>query len=128
MIETTGIDELSRRFGIAGVAEVVAGNGGLAKIRVTSPLAAAEIHLYGAQVTSWRPAGEREAIFLSDHSQWQDGRPIRGGIPICFPCSQQGRRPEGSFARVRSHPGMGAEFDHSGQGGDRFSDVHDGER
>ena len=85
MDETKQIDELNRRFGLAGVAEVVAGNGGLPKVRVTGDLASAEIYLHGTQVTSWRPAGEEEVIFLSEHSQWQDGRAIRGGIPICAP-------------------------------------------
>jgi glucose-6-phosphate 1-epimerase len=79
------IDELNERFGITGTAEVIAGNGGLAKLKVMGPLAAAEIYLHGAQVTAWRPAGEEEVIFLSEHSKWEDGRAIRGGIPVCFP-------------------------------------------
>jgi glucose-6-phosphate 1-epimerase len=79
------IDELNCRFGLAGVAEVVAGNGGLAMVRVTGPLATAEIYLHGAHVTSWKPAGAEEVMFLSSRSYWQDGRAIRGGIPICAP-------------------------------------------
>lgn len=85
MDEHTHIDELNRRFGIAGIAAVVAGNGGLPKVRVTSLMAMAEIYLHGAQVTAWRPEGAEEAIFVSEKSQWEDGRAIRGGIPICFP-------------------------------------------
>jgi glucose-6-phosphate 1-epimerase len=83
--DLTKIDALNRRFGIPGIATVVAGNGGLPKLRVTTPLASADVYLHGAQVTSWQPAGAEEAIFLSEHSHWQDGRAIRGGIPICFP-------------------------------------------
>jgi glucose-6-phosphate 1-epimerase len=81
----TTIEELNHRFVIAGIAQVVAGNGGLAKVRINSPAASAEIYLHGAQVTSWKPAGAEEVIFLSEHSRWEDGRAIRGGIPICFP-------------------------------------------
>ena len=44
-----------------------------------------EMHLHGAQVTSWRPAGAEEAIFLSRQARWEEGNAIRGGIPICFP-------------------------------------------
>jgi glucose-6-phosphate 1-epimerase len=78
-------DALNREFGIPDVVEVVAGNGGLPRIRVTAPSASVEIYPHGAQVTSWKPAGAEEALFLSERSTWQDGRAIRGGIPICFP-------------------------------------------
>src|SRR5579872_1327973 len=79
------IDALNREVSIPNVAEVIPGNGGLPKIRVTAPSATAEIYLQGAQVTSWQPANEKEVLFLSEQSHWQDGRAIRGGIPICFP-------------------------------------------
>jgi len=103
--KSSQIDELNRRFGLAGVAEVVAGNGGLPKVRVTSSLATAEIYLHGAQVTAWRPAGAEEVIFLSEHAQWQDSRAIRGGIPICFPWfgakADDPKAPSHGFARLR---------------------------
>jgi glucose-6-phosphate 1-epimerase len=79
------IDALNREFSIPNAAEVVSGNGGLPKIRVTAPSASADIYLHGAQITSWRPAMAEEALFLSERSVWQDGRAIRGGIPVCFP-------------------------------------------
>lgn len=74
-----------RRFEIPGIAEVVRGNGGLPKVRITAPRGAGEMYLHGAHVTSWRPPGEDEVLFLSAKSQWEDGRAIRGGVPICFP-------------------------------------------
>ncbi|HEX3893424.1 MAG TPA: D-hexose-6-phosphate mutarotase [Terracidiphilus sp.] len=52
---------------------------------MTAPWASADIYLYGAQVTAWRPANAEEVLFLSEKSHWQDGRAIRGGIPVCFP-------------------------------------------
>lgn len=79
------LSTLNDRFAIPGIAQVVAGNGGLAKLRITTPAAAAEIYLHGAQLTSWRPSGGEEVLFLSRQSRWEDGRAIRGGIPICFP-------------------------------------------
>jgi glucose-6-phosphate 1-epimerase len=85
MEKPSRIDELNERFGITGTAQVRGGNGGLAKLTIAGPLAEAEIYLHGAQVTAWRPAGEEEVIFLSEHSKWEDGRAIRGGIPVCFP-------------------------------------------
>lgn len=79
------IAALNERFAIPGIAQVSAGNGGLPKLRITTSAGSAEIYLHGAQVTSWQPAGEQEAIFLSRHSRWENGKAIRGGIPICFP-------------------------------------------
>jgi glucose-6-phosphate 1-epimerase len=80
----TAVD-LDRRFGLPGVASVVEGNGGLARVRITSSSAEGEMYLHGAQVTSWKPKGYGEVLFLSTKSRWQDGQAIRGGIPICFP-------------------------------------------
>jgi glucose-6-phosphate 1-epimerase len=79
------IDALNRTFGIPNVVTVVSGNGGLPKIRMTAPSASAEIYLHGAHVTSWQPTNADEVLFVSAESHWQDGRAIRGGIPICFP-------------------------------------------
>lgn len=66
-------------------ASVAAGNGGLEKVSVESADASGEIYLHGAHVTSWKPAGREEVLFLSSGSRWEDGRAIRGGVPICFP-------------------------------------------
>jgi glucose-6-phosphate 1-epimerase len=77
--------ELNREFGIPGVAEVVAGNGGLAKVCITTAATRGEMYLHGAHVTSWQPRGAEEVLFVSAQSQWEPGRAIRGGVPICFP-------------------------------------------
>ncbi len=79
------IEELNSRFGIPGLAQVVVDEGGLLSVRVTTPLCDGEMHLHGAQVTSWKPAGAEEVIFLSRQARWEEGKAIRGGIPICFP-------------------------------------------
>ena len=85
MADLSRVDALNRQFGIDGLAHVISGNGGLPKLEVTANSASAEIYLHGAQITSWKPAGAQEVIFLSGHSHWEDGRAIRGGIPVCFP-------------------------------------------
>jgi glucose-6-phosphate 1-epimerase len=74
-----------RRFEIPNIAQVVEGNGGLPKVRITSPEGGGEIYLHGAHVTSWKPVGHEEVLFVSSKSRWEQGRAIRGGIPICFP-------------------------------------------
>jgi len=81
----TALGEAARRYEIPGIASVVEGNGGLQKVRITCPEAEGEMYLHGAHVSSWKPAGGEEALFLSSKSRWENGRAIRGGIPICFP-------------------------------------------
>jgi len=79
------VEELDGRFGIPGVAKISEGNGGLPRIQITGSGAEGEMYLHGAQVTSWKPGGNDEVLFLSTKSRWQEGQAIRGGIPICFP-------------------------------------------
>ena len=85
MDQLEDIDALNRRCGLDGIAQIVPGNGGLLKVQITSPAATAEIYLHGAQVTAWKPTGADEVIFVSGKSHWEDGKAIRGGVPICFP-------------------------------------------
>jgi glucose-6-phosphate 1-epimerase len=96
---------LNKRFGIPETAQVVAGNGGLPKVQIATGAAAGEIYLYGAHVTSWRPAGTEEVIFLSERSHWEAGQPIRGGIPICFPWfrnkAEEPGAPKHGFVRIK---------------------------
>jgi glucose-6-phosphate 1-epimerase len=105
MADLSRTDVLNRRFGISGLAQVISGNGGLPKLQVTSKSASAEIYLHGAQITSWQPAGAEEVIFLSEHSRWEDGRAIRGGIPVCFPWfrakADDPKAPAHGFVRTR---------------------------
>jgi len=106
MVREPPITELERRFGIPRIAQVVAGNGGLPKVRITSPAALGEIYLHGAHVTSWQPAGAEEVLFVSSQSRWQGGVAIRGGVPICFPWfgdkADDPRAPAHGFVRTKS--------------------------
>lgn len=79
------IPELDRQLGIPGIARVSEGNGGLARVQITGAFAEGEMYLHGAHVTSWKPAGNEEVLFVSGKSRWEEGQAIRGGIPICFP-------------------------------------------
>lgn len=76
---------LNRRFAIEGLAEVVEGQGGLLKVRVTGATASGEMYLHGAHVTSWHPRDLDEVLFVSARTRWEAGQPIRGGVPVCFP-------------------------------------------
>src|SRR5438045_6476646 len=76
--------ELSERFKGTGVS-FDQGEGGLNRIIVNNKLAEAEIYLHGAHVTHFQPRGAEPVLFMSSKSNFENGKPIRGGVPICFP-------------------------------------------
>jgi glucose-6-phosphate 1-epimerase len=106
MNATSSLEELERQFGIPGVARLCGGNGGLTRVQITGTSAAGEMYLHGAHVTSWKPAGDDEVLFVSSKSRWQGGQAIRGGIPICFPWfrakADDPQAPAHGFARTRA--------------------------
>jgi glucose-6-phosphate 1-epimerase len=60
-------------------------HGELRKLVIDHPAAKAELFLHGAHLTSWIPAGQQPVIFLSPKSSFAANKPIRGGVPVCFP-------------------------------------------
>jgi glucose-6-phosphate 1-epimerase len=81
------------------------GEGGLPRVTVANRQARAQIYLHGAHVTSWQPAGHAPVLWLSGESQWAVAKPIRGGVPICFPWfgahPSDTSAPSHGFARLR---------------------------
>ena len=70
---------------------------------------------YGAHVASWVARG-REQLYLSPAAEYVEGRPIRGGIPICFPqFDLLGSLPKHGFARTISWgvDSLNADADHA---------------
>lgn len=53
--------------------------------------ARAVVHLDGAHLTSWVPAGESDLVWLSPDSAFGAGEAIRGGIPLVGPWFGPGR-------------------------------------
>lgn len=99
---TTNLEtESLRKHEIPGQVAVVPGNGGLAKLVVTTPGSTAEIYLHGAHVAHFQKRGEPPLLFLSRQSWFAPGKPIRGGVPICFPWfgNREGE-PSHGFARI----------------------------
>jgi len=43
------------------------------------------VSTYGAHVLSFVPQGGREVLMVSAASEWREGAPIRGGVPVCWP-------------------------------------------
>ena len=75
------------------------GSGGLPRLTIDSRAAIAEIYLHGAHVTRWQPRhAAHPVLWMSGRSLFEPGKPIRGGVPICFPW----------FGPNRDHPGAPA--------------------
>jgi D-hexose-6-phosphate mutarotase len=81
--------------------ELVVGNGGLSLAKIRTPWSTAEIYLHGAHVTHFQKNGEPPLIFMSAKSYFAPGKPIRGGVPICFPWfGNRDGEPSHGFARI----------------------------
>lgn len=61
------------------------GPGGLIALDVATPLTKARIYTHGAHVAEWHPTGAAPVLFMSGASHFAPGKPIRGGVPVCFP-------------------------------------------
>jgi len=97
---------------------IEAGQGGLQRVIVKTPLADAEIYLHGAHVTHFQPRGQKPVVFMSGKSLFESGKAIRGGVPICFPwfgAREDGREgPAHGFARLQEWEPISAKDTPSG--------------
>ncbi|MEZ7279704.1 D-hexose-6-phosphate mutarotase [Pseudoalteromonas sp. 68 DY56-GL68] len=58
---------------------------GLEFIKVASEFCDATIFLQGAQITEFTPTGKKPLLWVSQQEDYQEGKGVRGGIPICWP-------------------------------------------
>jgi glucose-6-phosphate 1-epimerase len=86
---------------IPGRLAVGKGKGGLLKVDITTDWSTGEVYLQGAHVTAFQKRGEAPVLFTSQSSKFEEGQPIRGGVPIIFPWfgARQGK-PAHGFART----------------------------
>ncbi|VUD69168.1 Putative glucose-6-phosphate 1-epimerase [Thalassocella blandensis] len=60
-------------------------NDELIGLRVDNPFATAIILLQGAQLLEFTPRDKARLIWCSEAVEYKQGKPLRGGIPICWP-------------------------------------------
>jgi glucose-6-phosphate 1-epimerase len=82
------------------------GPGNLPRLVVKTRLGEAQVYFQGAHVTAWHPAAASEPVlWMSDASYFELGKPLRGGVPICFPWfgahASDAKAPGHGFARLR---------------------------
>jgi glucose-6-phosphate 1-epimerase len=99
------IASLNKKYGIASKLEFTLGQGGLPVAIMTNVFAKASVAIYGAHVLSYRPKGQEEVLWMSSLSTFEEGNPIRGGIPVCFPWfgpyGSDSQKPQHGFARLQ---------------------------
>jgi glucose-6-phosphate 1-epimerase len=99
------IASLNKRYGIIGKLEFTSGQGGLPVAIITNEFAKASVAIYGAHVLGYCPKGQEEVLWMSSLSTFEEGSPIRGGIPVCFPWfgphDSDSKKPQHGFARLQ---------------------------
>lgn len=100
------IAQANDELGIPSVLAICEGNGGLPLIEIDNTYARASISLLGAQLLSYCPVTtEQDLLFVSRQAYFQQGKAIRGGVPVCWPWfgpdPEQRGRPSHGFVRNR---------------------------
>ncbi len=99
------IEQLNADFALAGQLAFVTGKGGLPYIKISNDHADALVSVYAGQVLSFTPKGADDLLFVSDKAYYQEGKAIKGGIPVCWPwfgADSEGKgRPAHGFVRNR---------------------------
>jgi glucose-6-phosphate 1-epimerase len=76
---------LNEQFPGNGRLRFAPGPGGLTVAEIHNTAATARIALHGAHVLEFQPRGARPLLWLSGKSWFTPDKPIRGGIPLCWP-------------------------------------------
>ncbi|MEG1480236.1 MAG: D-hexose-6-phosphate mutarotase [Kiritimatiellia bacterium] len=79
------IEALNQRWGVAGRIVFREGPNGVPVVVLAAPNGVCELSLKGGQVLSYRAKGFQNALWLSPLAEFAQGKPIRGGIPVCWP-------------------------------------------
>ena len=98
------IEQLQARFAVPGIT-FKRGEGGLTSIAVSTRDAEAQVYLHGAHVAHYQAKPLPPVLFMSGKSWFEAGKPIRGGVPICFPWfgvrADDPKSPNHGFVRLR---------------------------
>ena len=96
------LEELNERFGSKSVT-FREGPGKFVTAVICNREAEAEICLHGAHLMKFVPAGEIPVVWMSKSSWFEANKPIRGGVPVCWPYFGAAADPElpaHGFARL----------------------------
>ncbi len=77
--------ELNTRYGAPGRIVFREGLGGYPEIAISNQYGTAEVALLGGNVLSYRPTGHSPVLFRSAWQDYERGKEVHGGCPICWP-------------------------------------------
>lgn len=113
---TQTLNTLNTNFAVANALRFTEAVPGLPVAEISTPLATASVALHGAHVLSWQPAGQAPVIWVSKAAIFELGKPVRGGVPLCWPWfGPLADKPMHGFVRTMVWQVRGAELDASGQ-------------
>ena len=102
---TYDLAELNEKFALPGQLTFKSGDGDFPFIEVMNSHALAIISVYGGHVLAYQPLGQAPILWVSDSSHYQEGKAIRGGIPVIWPWFGPHRsdtaKPSHGIARTR---------------------------
>jgi len=80
------LQELNRRFAIGEQLKFEIHPSGLVQAKINTDKCSGSFFLLGAHIAEFQPRSQSQPIlFMSGEAVFEFGKPIRGGIPICFP-------------------------------------------
>ena len=91
-----------KKFDVPGVTFSTT-DSGLEIVSVSNKYASAKITTNGAHIFEYIPVGEKDLLWVSKKAFFAPGKPIRGGVPVCWPwfgASLIEGRPGHGFVRV----------------------------
>lgn len=82
---SSDIETLNSQFGIGDQIHFRNTGGGFIVAEIENDHCAASIALNGAHLLTWQPHDVEPVIWMSRDARFENGRSIRGGIPVCWP-------------------------------------------
>lgn len=107
-------DQLNELFAIPGHLKCYRGRNKFIFARIENVHASAVISIYGGQILSFEPDDEEPVLWRSRFSHYEEGKAIRGGIPIIWPWfgahPTDSSKPSHGFARHMKWSVLGTEI------------------
>lgn len=80
------IEQLNQKFAVGNSLKFVRHASGLVQGIVETPICTGSFFLLGGHVSAYQPKSQKHPVlFMSRDAIYAVGKPIRGGVPICFP-------------------------------------------